>query len=510
MLQATPAVWQGLVAEAPDAVRGLRALVGGEALPAGLARQLTASAVSVTNLYGPTETTVWSTLADLHTGDDLHVFIGAPLWNTRAYVLDSALRPVPPGVAGELYLAGVQLARGYLDRPGLTAERFVASPYGAPGERMYRTGDLARWRADGQLECLGRTDDQVKVRGFRIELGEVEAALATHPAVAQAAVVVREDQPGDKRLVGYVVPVGGAAPQADGSALRAHVAVLLPDYMVPTAMVFLDEFPLTVNRKLDRKALPAPAPGRGAVGGRGPANAQEEIMCAVFAEVLGLPSAGLEDNFFELGGHSLLATRLVSRIRSAFGVEVPIRAVFETPTPAALVGRMAASGVSRPALVPVDRPETVPLSFAQQRLWFLRELEGASALYNIPVALRLAGQLDVDALCAALRDVVVRHEVLRTVFGHVDGVPEQRVLAPDAVDLPLSPEDVSEGELARAVADEATRPFALTDELPLRARLFAVAPQDHVLVLVLHHIAGDGWSLAPLARDISTAYAARA
>ncbi|MGW7418447.1 condensation domain-containing protein, partial [Streptomyces sp. NPDC054863] len=374
---------------------------------------------------------------------------------------------------------------------------------------MYRTGDLARWNADGQLECLGRTDDQVKVRGFRIELGEVEAVLASHPSVEQAAVVVREDQPGDKRLVGYVVPDGGVAPQVDGSGLRAHVAGLLPDYMVPSAVVFLDALPLTVNRKLDRKALPAPGCGADA-GGRGPVGVQEELLCAVFAEVLGLARVGVDDNFFELGGHSLLVTRLVSRVRSVFGVEVPIRTVFETPTPRALVGRLTASGASRPALVPVERSGAAPLSFAQQRLWFLEQLEGSSALYNIPIALRLTGDLDIEALRFALRDVVTRHEVLRTVFGQVDGVPEQRVLAPQAIDLPLFPEEIGEGEVAGAVAEEALRPFCLTDELPLWARLFAVAPHGHVLVLVLHHIAGDGWSLAPLARDLSTAYAARA
>ncbi|MFF0740410.1 amino acid adenylation domain-containing protein [Streptomyces sp. NPDC004111] len=508
VMQATPAVWQGLVAESPAAVRGLRVLVGGEALSLALAERLTAAAESVTNLYGPTETTVWSTMAALDTGHHGRVPIGAPLWNMRAYVLDSALRPVPPGVAGELYVAGEQLARGYLGRTGLTAERFVANPYGTSGERMYRTGDLARWSVDGQLEYLGRTDDQVKVRGFRIELGEVEAALTAHPAVAQAAVVVREDQPGDRRLVGYVVRAEGVVPQVDGSVLRAHVAGLLPDYMVPAAVVFLDVLPLTANRKLDRKALPAPEYGVG-VTGRGPANVSEEILCAVFADVLALTSVGVDDNFFELGGHSLLVTRLVSRIRSVFGVEMAIRTVFETPTPAALAGRLSASGASRRPLAPMERPEAVPLSYAQQRLWFLDELEGPSALYNIPIAVRLTGDLDHDALRAALHDVVARHEVLRTVFGQVDGVPEQRVLAAQAVDLKLLPEALPEHEVARAVTDGASRPLSLSGELPLRARLFAVAPQDHVLVLVLHHIAGDGWSLAPLARDISTAYAAR-
>ncbi|MFI6645988.1 AMP-binding protein, partial [Streptomyces sp. NPDC050504] len=439
------------------------------------------------NAYGPTESTVCTTTGVLN-ADSAIPYIGCPIANTRVFVLDAALRPVPVGVAGELYVSGAGLARGYLDRPGLTAERFVASPYGVPGERMYRTGDLARWRADGQLECLGRTDDQVKVRGFRIELGEVEAALATHPAVAQAAVVVREDQPGDKRLVGYVVP----AATVDGATVRAHLAGLLPDYMVPAAIVTLDALPLTVNGKLDRKALPAPDYATGATG-RGPANAREEILCALAAEVLGLPSVGVDDNFFDVGGHSLLATRLVSRIRSVFGVEVAIRALFEAPTFRELADRLTTSGASRPPLLAVARPETVPLSFAQQRLWFLAELEGPSATYNIPMALRLTGALDTDALHAALRDVVGRHEVLRTVFTTVDGRPCQRILDVGAVGDLLTTAD-AEGAgpagLARLVADAAERRFDLAGEVPLRACLLRTGPDAYVLVVVLHHIAG--------------------
>ncbi|MGW1543288.1 non-ribosomal peptide synthase/polyketide synthase [Streptomyces sp. NPDC002309] len=463
------------------------------------------------NAYGPTESTVCTTMGVL-SADSAIPYIGEPIADTRVFVLDAALRPVPIGVAGELYVSGAGLARGYLDRPALTAQRFVASPFGGPGARMYRTGDLARWTTDGQLEYLGRTDDQVKIRGFRIELGEIEAALASHPAVAQAAVVVREDTPGDKRLVGYVVATGDSAPQTDNAALRNHVAGLLPDYMVPAAVVYLDALPLTVNRKLDRKALPAPDYGTGAIG-RGPANLREEILCTVFAEVLDLPSVGVDDNFFELGGHSLLATRLVSRIRSVFGTEVPIRALFETPTPAALAGRLTASGASRPSLAPAQRPELVPLSFAQQRLWFLGELEGPSATYNIPMALRLTGTLDTDALHAALRDVVARHEVLRTTITTVDGRPYQRIVDADAVgDLltVVDAEQVAQAGLTRLVAEAAGHRFDLTGEIPLRAGLLRTAPDEQVLVVVMHHIAGDGWSLGPLAQDLSTAYTARA
>ncbi|WP_432043635.1 amino acid adenylation domain-containing protein, partial [Streptomyces cadmiisoli] len=512
VLQATPAVWQALAVEVPDALGGLRVLVGGEVLPAALAERLAAAAVSVTNLYGPTETTVWSTLAAVHGGHEGRVPIGRPIWNTRVFVLDAALRPVPVGVAGELYVSGAGLARGYLDRPGLTAERFVANPYGGPGERMYRTGDLARWNTDGQLEYLGRTDDQVKIRGFRIELGEIEAALASHPSVAQAAVIVREDQPGDKRLVGYIVPTGDFVPQTDGSALRAHVAGLLPDYMVPAAIVELDALPLTANRKLDRKALPAPDYGAG-VTDRGPSSMQEEILCALVAEVLNLPSVGLDDNFFEVGGHSLLATRLVSRIRSVFGVEVPIRTLFEAPTLRELASRLTTSSVSRPPLLPVLRPELVPLSFAQQRLWFLSELEGPSATYNIPMAIRLTGALDTGALRAALRDVVGRHEVLRTLITTVDGRPYQRIVDTDTIgDLltTVDSEGVAQSGLSRLVAEAAGHRFDLAGEIPLRASLLRIRPDEHVLVVVLHHIAGDGWSLGPLAHDLSTAYTARA
>ncbi|WP_328918276.1 amino acid adenylation domain-containing protein [Streptomyces jietaisiensis] len=458
------------------------------------------------NLYGPTEASVevtaWTCEGD--TGGS-GVPIGAPIWNTRVHVLDAALRPVPVGVAGELYLAGAGLARGYLGRPGMTAERFVASPYGGPGERMYRTGDLARWNADGQVEYLGRTDDQVKIRGFRIELGEVEAALAAHPGVAQSAVVVREDRPGDRRLVGYLVPVGGPE-SVEVAAVRRHVQGVLPEYMVPSALVVLDALPLTVNGKLDRKALPTPA-HQAAGGGRGPATVQEELLCTVFADILGLPAVGVDDHFFELGGHSLLATRLVSRIRSVLGTEVPLRAVFEAPTPAALADRLTSSGERRRALVRAGRTERTPLSFAQQRLWFLGELEGPSATYNIPFALRLTGSLDVDALENALRDLVERHEVLRTVFATVAGEPYQRVLTLDEAAVSLPVRRVT--DLDAALAEAADHRFDLASQIPLRARLLETGPEEHVLVLVVHHIAGDGWSLAPLTRDLSAAYTAR-
>ncbi|WP_254407502.1 non-ribosomal peptide synthetase [Streptomyces sp. GMY02] len=492
---------------AAAACTDLRAVFcSGEALPSDVAGQFrNVLDVPLHNLYGPTEASVevtaWTCDSDTSRSS---VPIGRPVWNTQVYVLDAALRPVPPGVAGELYLAGVQLARGYFGRPGLTAQRFVANPF-TPGERMYRTGDLARWNTDGQLEYLGRTDDQVKIRGFRIEPGEIEAALTAHPSVAQSAVVVREDRPGDKRLVGYLVPASGPE-GVDIAVMRRHLQGVLPEYMVPSALMVLEALPLTVNGKLDRRALPAPDLQM-AGGGRGPVTVQEEFLCTVFAEVLGLRTVGVEDNFFELGGHSLLATRLVSRIRSVFGAEVPIRALFEASTPTALAGRLTTSDTRRQPLVRIERPEQVPLSFAQQRLWFLSELEGQSATYNIPLVLRLSGSLNVDALKAALRDVVGRHEVLRTVFATVDGQPYQQILPAENAPVPLAVERAV--DLEAAISEIAGHHFDLANEIPLRARLFETGPDEHVLVITVHHIAGDGWSLVPLTRDLSAAYAAR-
>jgi acyl-coenzyme A synthetase/AMP-(fatty) acid ligase/acyl carrier protein len=359
-MQATPALWQALIdADAPG-LSGMRMLVGGDVLPGALAAAMERAAARVVNLYGPTETTVWSAAAEL---DDGQVVIGRPVANTQVFVLDGYLGPVPAGVAGELYIAGAGVARGYVNRPGLTAERFVACPFGASGARMYRTGDLARWSAGGRLEFLGRVDDQVKVRGFRIELGEIETVLAACPGVDQAVVAARPDPAGDKRLIAYIVPGEQAAVDGgtgDGTALagavREFVAGRLPDYMVPAAVVTLAEFPLTANGKIDRKALPAP--DYAAVSsGRGPATVREEILCGVFAEVLGLDQVSVDDNFFEFGGHSLLAMRLVSRVRAVLGVKLPIRVVFEAPTVAGLVDQLGDESSPIPQLRPRRRPE---------------------------------------------------------------------------------------------------------------------------------------------------------
>ena len=487
-------------------------VVGAELMTAALAARWQAGRQLV-NTYGPTEATVMVTTGVITGGPGLPP-VGAPVANTRVYVLDGWLGPVPAGVAGELYIAGAQLARGYLGRAALTAERFVACPFGGPGQRMYRTGDLARWTPEGQLIFAGRADEQVKIRGFRIEPGEVEAVLAACPGVAQAAVTVRDDGPGGKRLTGYVVPPSRSPSADDGAGedlaarAREHAAARLPEYMVPAAIVVLDTLPLTPGGKLDRAALPAPGPAA-ASRGPDPATTEEEILCGIFADLLGLERVGPEDDFFALGGHSLLAARLVSRVRAVLGAELAVRVLFEAPTAAGLAVRLAAAGPARAPLTARTRPERVPLSFAQQRLWFIGQLEGPSTLYNIPVALRLVGQLDAAALAAALADVAVRHEVLRTVFPADGGQPYQLVLDPAGLQWRLEPVPVGETELPGVVAGICAEPFDLAVQVPLRARLLRLAADQHVLVVVIHHIATDGWSAGPLARDLSVAYAAR-
>nr|WP_009948742.1 non-ribosomal peptide synthetase [Saccharopolyspora erythraea] len=498
-VQATPSLWQSLVSEVPERVRGLRMLVGGEALPAALAGRMLELGGRVTNLYGPTETTIWSAAATVTGGGEVPP-IGGPIANTAVHVLDAALRPVPPGVVGELYIGGRGVARGYANRPGLTAERFVADPFGAPGERMYRTGDLARWRRDGRLEYVARVDDQVKVRGFRIELGEIEACLAAHPRVAQAAAAVRGADE-DKRIVAYAVAAAGEV--VDSGALRDRARKHLPEYMVPSAFVVLDELPLTPNGKLDRKALPDPDFSG---TGRAPRDERERVLCAMFGEVLGVDGVGIDDGFFELGGHSLLATRLVSRVRGELGVELPVRELFVNPTVAGLAGTLDAAGGARRGPAPGPRPARVPLSFAQYRLWFLHRLEGPSATYNMPFVLRLSGELDVPALEAALNDVVGRHESLRTVFPDSDGTPYQLVLDPAEARVDFA---VGAGDPEAELAEAARAAIEIGTELPIRAALWSAGAQEHTLLLLLHHIAGDGWSQGPLLRDLSEAYAAR-
>ncbi|MFD5570648.1 non-ribosomal peptide synthetase [Streptomyces cadmiisoli] len=503
-VQLTPAVLGTLP---DDALAGVGTLVvGGEACPGELAERWSAGRRMI-NTYGPTEAADTVTLADCGPAAGAAVApIGRPVPRVGAYVLDATLQPVADGAAGELYVTGAGLARGYLGRPDRTAERFVACPFGEPGERMYRTGDLVRRRADGQLEFLGRADQQVKIRGVRVELTEIEAAVTALPAVARAAVVVREDRPGDARLVAYAVPAPGA--RLDGAAARRSLARVLPRALVPAAVVALNELPVTPNGKLDRKALPAPPPA--AAGTRAARTPAEQVLCDLFADVLGAPLVGADDDFFDLGGHSLLATRLTGRVREALGTDVDIRTLFEHPTPAALAAELAdrEDGPVRPRPEPAARPARLPLSHGQRRFWFLNELAGGAVNNSMPLALRLPGDADATALRQALDDVVARHESLRTVFPTgPDGVPYQHVLADGRAPLstrPCAPEDLS-----AALAAALGRGFDLATETPLRAHLFTAAPGESVVLLVLHHIAGDGWSLGVLADDLHTAYASR-
>jgi len=507
----------------PQALR--QVFSGGEALSTELTRRLTEQwQVEVVNLYGPTETTIQVThyAAQGNALNGATTPIGAPIWNTRIYLLDQALEPVPVGVAGELYIAGAGLARGYLNRPALTAERFVADPFSpTPGARMYRTGDLARWRDDGNLEFLGRADSQVKIRGFRIEPGEIEAVLLALPGVAQAAVIARDDGLG-LQLVAYWVP--SVATDASAETLRSALAAQVPDYMLPSAFVALDALPLTPNGKLDRRALPAPE--RGGAVFVPPSSPEESLLAALFGEVLGLERVSVDDSFFALGGHSLLATRLVSRVREAFALELPIRALFEAPTVEQLAGRLRDLRSARLPLQALPRPERLPLSYAQQRLWFIHRLEGPGSNYNIPIALRLTGHLDADALDSALLDLLARHEALRTRFPEFDGVAAQEIVPVADIGSLLTRCRVTEAELAVQLQQAADTALDITVDLPFRAWLFSLPckqqpcpprplgegrgeGQEQVLLMLVHHIAADGASMAVLADDLTLAYSSR-
>ncbi|MEU1014575.1 non-ribosomal peptide synthase/polyketide synthase [Streptomyces sp. NPDC005898] len=498
-----PSVVATLPEGAWERLDGLVALgVGAEACPPELVARW-APGRRLVNAYGPTEITVAAAISDPLTAGG-GAPIGRPVPGATLFVLDERLGLAPAGVPGELYVSGPGLARGYAGRPALTAERFIASPFGAPGARMYRTGDLARWNTAGQLEYLGRADDQVKIRGFRIEPGEIQAALEAEPGVAQALVVARAHQD-DTRLIAYIVPEDRLGRSL--GALRESLSRRLPRYMVPSAIVALDEFPLTVSGKIDRSALPAPEYG-GAGASRAPRTQTEEVLCELFAGVLGVPAVGVDDDFFDLGGHSLLATRLVSRVRAVLGVELPLRALFDAPTVAGLAGRLSQAG-SRPVLARRERPRVLPLSFAQRRLWFLYKFEGASATYNMPLVLKLTGKLDVGALEWALNDVVARHEPLRTVFPDTDGQPHQAVLGPERARIDVEVAEIGEEQVPERVARIVRHGFELDREIPVRAGLLVTGPDTSVLVVVIHHIAADGWSMGPLTRDLVAAYTAR-
>ncbi|MFI6363201.1 amino acid adenylation domain-containing protein [Nocardia sp. NPDC050630] len=478
----------------------------GEALPPETVDAVRAiSNARVHNLYGPTEAAVSVTYWEARGNDRPTVPIGVPQWNTQVYVLDSRLHPVPAGVAGELYLAGDQLARGYVRRPDLTSDRFVANPFG-DGARMYRTGDLVVWRASGVLDYLGRTDFQVKFRGQRIELGEIETALLAEASVSQAVAAVLPSTLGDQ-LVAYAVPTPGH--QIDQTELLTAIAGSLPAYMIPAAIVALDSFPLNTSGKLDRKALPEPAFASREF--RAPATPVEEIVAGVFGDVLGSARVGVDDDFFALGGNSLIATQVVARLGAAIGGRVPVRTLFEASTVGGLAVKIeqhAGTGGYRP-LSARPRPERIPLSLAQQRMWFLNQLDPSSAVNNIPAAVRLTGALDLVALRLAVADLIERHEVLRTVYPQTDDGPVQ-VIVPARQAVPdMTPVPVGAADLSMHVIATASAGFDVTVEVPVRAKLFQVETDEHVLVLVAHHISADGWSMGPLTRDLMIAYASR-
>jgi amino acid adenylation domain-containing protein len=515
IVHATPTTWR-LLLEAGFTGKGLKRAIGAEALPPELCRRLLEAEPSLYNFYGPTETTVWSTLQHFRSAAEA-VSIGRPLANTRIYILDNRQQPVPVGVEGEVYIGGAGVAHGYLHQPALTAERFGRDPF-VSGGRMYRTGDRARYWADGRIEYRGRADFQVKLRGYRIELGEIEAVLVQHASVAQSVASVREDRPGDQRLVAYVVAQAGA--RMDEAELRAWVKTRLPDYMVPVRVVTVEGFALTPNGKVDRQQLPAVEYRRleeeeSYQAARTPV---EEVMAGIWAEVLKLEQVGIADDFFQLGGHSLLGTQVMSRVRSALAVELPLRALFEAPTVRGLAQKVEAlrqGGEQRllPRLERRERPEKVPLSFAQQRLWFLDQLEPGNALYNVPYLVRWQGRLDGALLEQSLQEIGKRHEALRTRFVLSGDEPVQVIDAWQAVALKrvVLREGTAEERLAEArrqVLEEIRQPFDLAAGPLWRAALYQLASDDHIFVLSVHHIISDRWSLGVWAEELAALYAA--
>jgi amino acid adenylation domain-containing protein len=496
-------------------------MCGGEALtPDVVANFSERSGAKLYNVYGPTETIIDSAYwLCCGTVDDSPIPIGRPIPNTRIYILDTSLQPVAIGVTGELYIGGVSLARGYLNRPELTAEKFIPNPFAKePGARLYKTGDLARFLPNGDIQYLGRKDNQVKIRGFRIELEEIERALAQHQSVAQVIVTADESKAGEKRLVAYVVAQPARIPSA--SQLRSFLNEKLPEHMVPAAFAILDSFPLTTNGKVDRRALPAlarPQPELD-VAFVEPRNHTEELLAGIWAQVLGIARVGVYDNFFDLGGHSLLATRVVSRVRETFQLEIPLRLLFEVPTVAGLAesleeSRRSGQNLQAPPIRPVPRDRDLRLSFAQERLWFIDQLDPGNSVYNFPVAVRLKGSLNLEALEQSLNEIVKRHEALRTTFPMVDGQPRQviaqrlRVALP-IVDLRAVAEVERENEVRRLVVQEACRSFDVAQGPLLRATLLQLGEEEQVGLLTMHHIVTDGWSAGILIREMVALYQA--
>ncbi|MBD2128005.1 non-ribosomal peptide synthetase [Microcoleus sp. ZQ-A2] len=519
IMQATPATWRLLLAAGWQQNYPLKILCGGEALSRELANQLLEQGTEVWNLYGPTETTVWSAAYKVESQEGI-VAIGRPIANTEFYVLDSHQQLVPVGVPGELYIGGAGLARGYLNRVELTAEKFITVEHlggeDAHPTRLYKTGDLVRYRPDGTLEYLGRIDDQVKVRGFRIELGEVEAALSQHPAVRETAIALREHEPGNSSLVAYAV----LHPEQTLTIteLRQFLEAKLPKYMVPSVLVLLEALPLTPNGKVNRRALPAPdwSQRNSEQAYTAPHTPVEQVIADIWGEVLGVQQVGIDDNFFELGGHSLSATQLISRLRNVFQLELPLRHIFEYPTVASLGKAIAKLQQSKDdvqvsPLQPISRNGNLPLSFTQQRLWFLDQLEPNNTTYNMPAAVRLMGAIDIAALEQSFNEIVRRHEVLRTTFIVANGQPVQVItptltLTIPVVDLQALPETERDAEVLRLAKREAQLPFNLTKGSLLRVTLLKLSASEHILLFTIHHIICDGWSLGIFIREFTTLY----
>ena len=520
----TTALFNQMAREAPWGLRGLRDLLfGGEAVDPAAVRQVLSGYAPqrLLHVYGPTESTTfatWFPVAQVLAGAAT-VPIGRPIANTRLFLLDADAAPVPPGGTGEIYLGGDGLARGYVGDPVLTAQRFVPDPFSdIPGARLYRTGDFARLDIDEAVEFLGRGDDQVKLRGFRIEPGEIESVLRDHPDIRETAVLVREDTPGARKLVAYVVPAAQRQPGV--GVLRDHAAARLPSYMVPATFVFLERLPLNANGKVDRRQLPAPSRALRSTGEShvAPRTPVEQVLANLFSEVLGVDNVGIYDDFFVLGGHSLLATRVVSRLRETFHVELPIRELFENPTvielAASVEGAVGSAWSLRASpIARVDRGQgPLPLSFAQQRLWLMDRFEPGSSTYNMFSGFRIRGPLQVGALTAAFREIVRRHEVLRTVFFSRDDAPEQVVLPadvqPERIDLRSLEPAVRELELRRIVEEQARAPFDLSRGPLLRLALVRTEAEEHVLLMTIHHIVSDAWSIGVLMREVQELYGA--
>lgn len=488
IMQATPTVWQMMVQYAKDALNGLTVLVGGEALSRSLAQSLLEAGATVYNMYGPTETTIWSTSTEINMQDAPS--LGSAIDHTEVYVLDAMLQPVPVGVVGELYIAGDGLARCYHNRPSLTAERFVANPFAA-GKRMYRTGDLVVWQADGNLHYISRADHQVKIRGFRIELGEIENALEEITAIEQAVVMIREDQPGDKRIVAYVMG------DESEEQCRQQLAERLPDYMVPAHFVFMETFPQTSNGKIDRLKLPQPVISH--IEKMEPTTRTEITICDFFKGILKLNSVGIDENFFQLGGHSLLATELLLQLRKTFAIDLSISVIFNQPTVKELA--QAVEQAKKKSLAVIDRQqvEVIPLSHAQRSLWFIQQLDESSASYNIPIVYTFEQPIDVLKLIKAIGKVVEKHAILRTIYPAIDGVPYQQLVdeAPKVLIEEVDPDEV------QAQIKACTRyAFDLKHEPGFRVTLI----NRKTLVVVFHHISADGWSLATFTEDLQLAY----